>query len=95
MATAKAILTAMAMGKVKAKGTATAMAKATVKVKVVDRRREARFAAQVDSGASAWSREHWTARSVAVAVDSLLHRGLERFPLELLLPLHHLAEIVR
>jgi hypothetical protein len=94
-AKAKAMATLMvtAMAKEKAKSRVTARAKA--KVKARDRRREGQFAAPADSVANAWSRARWAARSVAAAVGFLLHRDLERFPLGLLLLLHHFAGIVR
>jgi hypothetical protein len=96
-AKAKAMATLMvtAMVKEKAKSTVKAMAKARLTAKAMDRRREARFAAQVDSGASAWSRERWAARSVAEAVDSLSHRGLERLLRGRRLLRRHFAEVVR
>jgi hypothetical protein len=93
-ATAEATLLESVMGKEKAKSTVKAMAKARVTAKAMDRLREGPSAAPADSGASAGSREHWAARLVAAVVDSSPHQDLERFPLELLLPGSHLAEIV-
>jgi hypothetical protein len=67
METAMVILTETATGMVKARLRVRAM------VKVKDRRRVLQFAVQADSGASAWSKEHWAARLVAEVDHSLLH----------------------
>jgi hypothetical protein len=89
---AKAKATATAKTKVKLTAMATGMVKARSRVKAkvtaTDRQRVEQFAAQADSVASAWSRQYSTARSVAEAVDSLLHQGSGE-----ILPVHPLLDL--